>query len=143
MKNAKPYCLLMNNLIDKQCFKVKSSIFDTNNCLNEVYPSFNRLYKELSSEFCLVDNFPNCFYFKTANCNDTKAMKSHLWSLNNIIEESSLNLNIVLVITDASVKNNVIMSIFHILYSQSILKKTIHHVVNVTSMEAETFFDYI
>jgi len=55
-KNAEPYHLSIDNLMDKQCLKVKSSIVDTNNHLNEVYPSFNRLYKKLSPEFHSVDN---------------------------------------------------------------------------------------
>jgi len=66
-------------------------------------------------------------------------MKSHLWSLGNIFEESSLNPKIVLIIANTSIKNNVTASIFYILSSQSILKKTIYHVINVTSTEAEMF----
>ena len=69
----------MNNLMDKQCLKVKSSIVDTNNHLNKVYPSFNRLYKKLLPEFHLVDNltFLIVSLFKQ-NHNNIKAMKSHL-----------------------------------------------------------------
>jgi len=125
--------------MNKQCLKVKSSIVDTNDCLNEGHHLFSRLHKELSLKFCLVDNFPNCFSFQTVNCNDTKAMKSHLQSLNNILEESFLNPNIILVTAGARIKNNITMSIFHILSSWSILKKTIYHAVNVTFMEANMF----
>jgi len=103
--------------MNKQCLKVKSSIVNTNDCLNKGYSLFNRLHKELSPKFCLVDNFPNCFFFQTVNCNDTKTMKSHLQSLNNILEESSLNSNIILVTADARIKNNVTMFISHILSS--------------------------
>ena len=56
-KKAKPHYLLIGNLTDKQCLKIKSSIVDTKNHLNKVHPFFNRLYKELLSRFNLVDNF--------------------------------------------------------------------------------------
>jgi len=100
--------------MDKQCLKVK---VDTNNHLNKVYPSFNRLYKKLLPEFHLVDNltFLIVSFFKQ-NHNDIKAMKSHLWLLDNILEKS-LNPNIILVVTDTSIKNNVTISIFYILSS--------------------------
>ena len=139
LKNTKPHHFSIDNLINKQCLKVKSSIVDTNNYLNEVYSLFNRLHKELLPGFYLVDKFSNCFFFQILNHNDTKAMKFHLWSLNIILEEFSLNLNIILVVTDASIKNNVTTSISYILSSWSVLKKTIHHVVNVTSIEVEMF----
>ena len=48
LKKAKPHYLSMDNLTSKQCQKIKSSIIDTNNCLNEVLPFFNKLYEELS-----------------------------------------------------------------------------------------------
>ena len=44
-KNVKPYHLLIDKLIDKQYLKIKSLIVDTNNCLNQVHPLFNRHYK--------------------------------------------------------------------------------------------------
>jgi len=43
------HCLSLEKLTSKQKLKVKSSIVDTNNHLNEILPSFNRLYKEFSS----------------------------------------------------------------------------------------------
>jgi len=51
LKKSKLYYLAMGYLIDKQCSKVKSSIANTNNCLNEVFPTFDKLHKELSSGF--------------------------------------------------------------------------------------------
>jgi len=99
----------MGNLTEKQRLKIKSSIMDTNNHLNEVHPSFN---KELSPGFRLVDNFPNCFSFHTVNCKDTEVMNAHLCSLDKILDNSS-NPNTILIISDASIKNNVTTSLSH------------------------------
>jgi len=62
-KKAKSHWLLINLLIKKQCSKIKSLIVDSNNCLNKVFFFFDRLHKELSPDFHLVDIFPGCFLF--------------------------------------------------------------------------------
>lgn len=126
----------MGNLTEKQRLKIKSSIMDTNNHLNEVHPSFN---KELSPGFRLVDNFPNCFSFHIVNFNDTETISAYLQSLDNILEKSFLNLNIILIISNTSIKDNVATFISHILSSWSVLKKTIYYAVNIISTEAEMF----
>ena len=45
----------------------------------------------------------------------------------------------VVVVSDASIKNNVAMSIAHIHLHSNPITKTIHHAVNVTSTEVELF----
>jgi len=114
-KNVKPYCLSIDKLIDKQYLKIKSLIVDTNNCLNKVHPLFNRHYK--LPRFHLVDNFPNCFSFHIVNFNDTETISAYLQSLDNILEKSFLNLNIILIISDTSIKDNVATFISYILSS--------------------------
>ena len=59
------------HLIFKQHLKIKSPIIDTNNCLNKVFPSFNSLNKKISLDFCLVNTFPDYFYFHSVNQKDT------------------------------------------------------------------------
>ena len=49
------------------------------------------------------------------------------------------NLSHTLVITDASIKNNITTSISHIYIHNKPITKTLHHTVNVTSIEAELF----
>jgi len=44
-------------------------------------------------------------------------MKAHLQSLDNILEKSAINLNIIIVVANASVKNNITTSISHIISS--------------------------
>jgi len=62
-------------------------------------------------------------------------MKSRAPTFTNSIK----SLKIVVVISDASIKNNVTMSISHIDCSYNIMAKTIHHTINITTTEAELF----
>lgn len=75
-KGARAHCLAMNNLTKNQRFKIKRSTVDSNTQLNKLYSSFNRLHKELSLDFCLVDIFPDYFYFHIANKKDPLAFKT-------------------------------------------------------------------
>ena len=126
-------------LIDKQWYKIKSSIIDSNNWLNKVFSTFNRLHKKLSSSFRLVDNFSNCYSFYTVNWKNTEVKNAYLCFLDKIFDNSLSNFNTVLVISDASVKNNVATLISHIHQGSNIIAKTIHYAINVTFTEMELF----
>jgi len=45
----------------------------------------------------------------------------------------------VVVVSDVSIKNNITTSILHVHLPSNLIKKTIHHAVNVTSTKAELF----
>lgn len=51
----------------------------------------------------------------------------------------SIELNTVVIISDTSIKNNVTISIIYIHSFNNLLKKTLYHVINITSTEAELF----
>ena len=87
---------------------------DTNNYLNKVFPLFDRLHKELSFRFHLVDIFSNCFSFYIINYKVTNAKTACYNKLDKIYEEFFLNLNTILVISNTSIKNKVKTSILHI-----------------------------
>ena len=87
-KRAKPHCMAISQLIAKQWSKIKSPIVDTNNHLNEVFPSFDSLNKELSPGFHLVDSFLNHFSFLKVNQKDFKLLTAHQNKLDNIYKES-------------------------------------------------------
>ena len=53
--------------------------------------------------------------------------------------ESLSNPSHALVITDASIKNNIATSIFHIHIRDKPIIKTLYHAVNITSIKAELF----
>jgi len=83
--------------------------------------------------------FSSHFSLHWANCKSKESKSAYLWKLNNIIIESSSNTNTAIVVSDASIKNNVTTSIAHIYsYSKSV-KKTLHHAINVTMTKAELF----
>ena len=87
---------------------------DTNNHSNEVLPLFNKIYKELSPGFHLVDTFSNYFFFHTVDYKDTDAKIAHCNKHDKIYKESLLNINTVLIISNASVKNKVATLILHV-----------------------------
>jgi len=71
------------------------------------------------------------------NHKDTDAKTTYCNKLNKIYEEYLLNLNTILIISDASVKNKVATSILHVQKGQNIITKTVYHVINITSTEVE------
>jgi len=66
-------------------------------------------------------------------------LKTHLQSLNNITLTLLLDLSIALVISDTSIKNQVTTSMAHIHCQDKQVIKIIHHVINITTTEAELF----
>jgi len=56
-----------------------------------------------------------------------------------MVIESSLSPSTAIVITDASIKNNIAISILYMHIANSSLIKTLHHMVFVTSTEAKFF----
>ena len=129
----------MKNLTFKQYQKLKSSIIDLNNCINKVFPFFNKLYKELSPGFQLVDNFPDCFSFCIVKYKDIEVKNAHIHTFDKIFENSFLNPNTILVIPNTSINNNIAILILNIQSGRDILARTIHHMTNITFMEVELF----
>jgi len=104
-----------------------------------VYLFFNKPHKELLPGFQLIDNFSNHFSFNTVNSKDTEVKNTHIYTLNKIFNNFFLNPNTILVISNASIKNNIITSILYIHSGQNILAKTIHYVINITSTKTVLF----
>ena len=65
--------------------------------------------------------------------------KTHLCHLDKIIFNMSSDSKMAVVISDVSIKNQVITSITHIHTHNSSVVKTIHHIINITSTKAELF----
>ena len=138
-KNTNSHQLSQGNLTSRQRQKLKSHVIDFNNYLNSLFPSFDSLYKEISSGFHLVDNFSDCFSFHTVNSRDKDIIKAYLQNLNKMIENFCIDPETIIIISDASIKNNVVTSISHVCSSRNILAKTIYHAINVTFTKAELF----
>ena len=108
------------------------------NCFNKVYSSFNSLHPELLSGNRIIDTFSDHFSFHSfSKCKNN--IKEQIQKLDNLAIESSEFLTSVLVITDASIKNNITTSIAHIHIYNHLITKTLYHAMNVMSTEAKLF----
>ena len=63
----------------------------------------------------------------------------HVQELDNIVLHNSSSPHIALIITDASIKNDIATFILHIHIANQPLTQTVHHATFVTSTEAELF----
>jgi len=129
----------MEKLTDKQRLKVKSSTIDANNRLNGIFNFFDSFNKKFSPRNRLIDMFPSCFSFYSSDRKSAGTRKTHLYKLNEIIFNASIDPKIAIVVSDMSIKNQVTTFIAHIHIYDSPIIKTIHHAVNVTSTGAELF----
>ena len=64
---------------------------------------------------------------------------TYLCKLNNIVLNISLSANTIIIISDASIKNNVATFITYIHSHSSPIKKTLYHTVNVSTTEVKLF----
>ena len=123
----------------KQQQRIKSSIVDANNHLNGVFLSFDLLNCKLHSGARLIDIFSSCISLYKANHSSNKSKTAHYNKLDELVFSTSLEPNTVLIILDASIQNNVAISITHIYSFNNSLKKMLHHTINIISTEAELF----
>ena len=136
---TKLYLLSLRFLSKHQCQLIKGSIVNINNHFNKVFSSFDPLNSEFSPGCRIIDTFSSHFSFHSFSKCNKNSFKSHVHRLDELTIESSNNPSHTLVIMDASIKNNITMSILHIHIHNKPITKTLHHVVNVTSTEAELF----
>ena len=61
---------------------------------------------------------------------------THICNLDKIFKDSLLDPKIVIVIFDASIKNNIAILISHVCFGQNTLAKTIYHAINITSCQS-------
>ena len=132
---------LLDSLTSYQCSLIKGHLVDINNRFNGIFSSFISLYSEFSPGYRVIDNFSDWFSFNLYN--KQKDNKIHTQQLDNMVIESSNSSSTTIVVTDASIKNNIDISILHMHTHNNThnnpITKTIHHVVHVTSTEAELF----
>ena len=124
-------------LTSRQYFLIKSHLVDMVNKCNGIFSSFTPFHSEFSHSHRIIDNFSDWFLFNLHN--KQKNNKSHTQQLNNMIIESSNSPSTVIIVTDASIKNDIAISILHMHTHNNPITKTIHHAVHITSTEAELF----
>ena len=129
----------IGSLTNRQRLITKGHLIDSNTKSYGIFPAFSPLNPEFSPGHCIIDNFSNQFSFNLVNKNEKEINKICAQELDKMVLHNSSLPNLALVITDASIKNNIAMSISHIHSANQPLIKTVHHASFVTSTEAELF----
>jgi len=114
-----------------------SHLINSNNKLFGIFPFFSPLNLELNLGSRIVDIFLDQFSFNLVN--REKNDKTCFQQLDKMTLHSSSSPHTAIVITDASVKNNITTLVLHIHICDHPLIKTVHHAAFVTSTEAELF----
>ena len=126
-------------LTNRQRLITKGHLIDSNTKSYGIFPAFSPLNPKFLPGHHIIDNFSNQFSFNLVNKNEKEINKIHAQELDEMVLCNSSLPNLVLMITDASIKNDIAMSISHIHSVNRPLIKTVHHALFVTSMEAELF----
>ena len=127
----------IKSLTNCQKTSAKGHIIDSNNKLYRVFPSFSPLNPEFSPGSRVIDIFPDKFSFNLATKGKNASSRSQ--QLDNMTIQASMSPHTVIVISDASIKNDIATSISHIHIRGQPLVKTVHHAAFVTSTKAELF----
>jgi len=122
-------------LIAKQRSRLKSSLINVHDKRNEFFPSFSFFNHEFKSGNHIIDIFPDCLSFHSCTLN----AKKNICNLEEIIIKVSIDPFTTIVISDASIKNQVATSVSHIHSYDKPVVKTLHSIVNITTAKAELF----
>jgi len=127
----------INTLTDRQKISVKGHLMDSNNKPYGVFPSFFLLNPEFNPGSRIIDIFLDRISFNLANKGKNKSLCSH--QLDDMTIQSFMSPHTAIVVSDASIKNDIATSVSHIYIHNQSLVKTVHHAAFVTSTEAESF----
>jgi len=125
------------NVTDHQRKKIKGHLVDTNNRSHSLFPAFLPTHSELAPGSRIIDTFSDRFSFNF--CMKGKSDKTRVHQLDSMVIEASSSQSTAIVASDASIKNDIAISISHTHISNQPLIKTLYHTVFVTSTEAEMF----
>jgi len=112
---------------------------NTNNYVNRIFSVFDTLNNEFSPGSYLVDTFSSYFSFYYTNHRNKESKNSHIHKLDKCVFNALSDSKSVVVVSDTSIKNNTTISIAYIHLLSNSIKKAIHHIVNITSIEAKLF----
>jgi len=129
----------IDSLTNCQRILTKGHLINSCNKAHGIFPSFSPLNPEFSPSYHIMDNFSDHFSFNLVNKKEKEKDKIHAQELDNMVLCNSSLPHTALVITDASIKNNIATSISHVHIANCPLTKTVHHTLFVTSTEAELF----
>ena len=125
--------MFINHLMAKQRMKLKLPFIDADNKHNKFFPSFFFFNDEFKSGKHIVDIFSDYYSFHPCISNIKKHMKN--------LEETTIRALSdpfsSIIVSDASIKNQVATSILHIHSFNKPIIKTLHRATNVTTAEVE------
>jgi len=126
----------VGSLTNQQRNIAKGYIIDSKIKSYGIFPSFTPLHKEFTPGHRISDIFSNRFSFNLVN----KKEKDNICvqELDDLVLWNSTSLT-ALIVTDASIKNDIATSVAHVHQTNSPLIKTVHHTMFITSLEAELF----
>ena len=130
---------VLNSLTNQQKNLTKDHLIDLYNKAYDIFPSFSLLNPEFSPGFHITDNFSDCFSFNLVNKKEKEKDRTCSQELDEMVLCISSSPHTALVVTDASIKNDIATSILHIHIADHPLTKTLHYAVFITSTEAELF----
>jgi len=129
----------VSSLTNRQKNIAKGHLIDLCNKSYGIFPSFSPLHQEYTPGFHLSDIFSDHFSFNLTNKKEKDKDKIHVQELDDIVLRISFSPNTALIVTDASIKNDIATLILHIHQANCTLIKTVYHAAFVTSSEAELF----
>jgi len=129
----------IGSLTNHQRNLTKGHLIDTYNKAYGIFPSFSPFDSEFSPGHRIIDNFSDRFSFNLVNKKEKEINKIRAQELDDMVLCNSSLSHSALVIMDASIKNDISMSISHIHSANHPLTKTVHHALFMTSTEAELF----
>jgi len=129
----------MSSLTNQQKVLTKGHLIDSKFKSYGIFPSFSPLDPEFAPGHRIIDNFSNRFSFHLVNKKEKGKNNHCAQELDEMVLRNSSVPNTALVITDASIKNDIATSISHIHSADRPLIKTIHHASFVMSSEVDLF----
>ena len=130
----------ISSLTKRQASVIKGHLIDSHNISYGIFPSFSPLNQEFSSSSHIIDIFPDHFSFNLAIKKEKgKNDQIQAQDLDNMVLLNSSSSHTALVISDASIKNDIAISILYVHIANQPITKTVHHAMFVTSIEAELF----
>ena len=127
---------IVGSLMNHQRNIAKGYIIDSKTKSYGIFLSFAPLHQEFTPGHHILDKFSDRFSF---NLVDKKEKDNiHAQELDNLVLQNSLPSS-ALIVTSASIKDNIATSVAHIHQANSPLIKSIYHAVFITSSEAELF----
>ena len=114
---------------------MKLPLIDVDNKHNEYFPSFSFFNNEFKSGNRLIDLFSDRFSFHAYSSDN----KKHIKKLDETMLRTSSNPSLIIIMSDASIKNHVTTSISHIHSYDKPVIKTLYSAINVTTTKAELF----